>query len=88
MIGGGVGTAQNTTGKPQVRRCREDETVLNAILSTTSNANRGYIVDTRSQAVADMAHMRGIHLHISTNDYVLRWRVRNGSTLFTLETCS
>ncbi|KAF4531437.1 hypothetical protein B566_EDAN004207 [Ephemera danica] len=41
---------------PGMKRCREDERLLNAVLS---QGKRGYIVDTRSQSLAQTAKARG-----------------------------
>ena len=41
---------------PNGRRCKEDEKLVNAVLGV---GRRGYIVDTRSQSVAKLAHTKG-----------------------------
>jgi len=48
-------SSQPLTG-PSSRRCREDETLLKAVIGAS---NRGYIIDTRSSAVAQAAKSRG-----------------------------
>lgn len=40
---------------PTNRRCKEDETILNCLLSTS----KGVIVDTRSKALAQSAKSKG-----------------------------
>lgn len=44
---------------PGNRRCKEDETILNSLLSSTS---KGVIVDTRTKAVAHSAKNKGSSL--------------------------
>ncbi|VDN04858.1 unnamed protein product [Thelazia callipaeda] len=43
---------------PVNRRCKEDETILKSLLSSTS---KGVIVDTRTRALAQSAKSRGVH---------------------------
>ena len=46
---------QTVANKSSQRRCKEDELLLNAYLDACNQAHRGYIVDLRSQSVAEAA---------------------------------
>nr|CDQ00508.1 BMA-MTM-9, isoform e [Brugia malayi] len=58
---------------PTNRRCKEDETILNSLLSSTS---KGVIVDTRTKAVAQNAKNK---VCTETNISIDRWISRLGS---------
>ncbi|ESN91759.1 hypothetical protein HELRODRAFT_108507 [Helobdella robusta] len=62
--------SQPLTG-PNNRRCREDEVVVNSVL-TTSSRIRGYIVDTRSITSTKMAAARGGG--VEPEAYYPQWR--------------
>ncbi|CAG0884754.1 unnamed protein product [Cyprideis torosa] len=57
---------------PQMRRNKADERILSAALSTHSQGQRGYIVDTRTQSAAVASRSRGGGIEMET--FYPQWR--------------
>ncbi len=76
-------SSQPLTG-PNNRRCKEDERLINAVLSI---GRRGYIIDTRSQSVAKLAATKGkyvaklsVNLAATNSKYVAKLCVKLAAT--------